>query len=135
VSVRELEPSDVAYVDQFLPLSRLTEQTGEASTYLVAWDGGEPVGHAHIAWTRTHLGVPEIQDVFVLPVRRRQGIASQLTRAAEDQARTRGWESISLSVSQEAISRRAVYSEAGLRRSTDRSGQSVGGHRPPQAAA
>jgi len=101
VSVRELEPSDLAYVDQFLPLSRLTEQTGEASTYLVAWDGGEPVGHAHIAWTGTHLGVPEIQDVFVLPERRRQGIATQLTRAAEDEARTRGWESISLSVSQE----------------------------------
>jgi hypothetical protein len=76
VSVRELKPSDVAYVDQFLPLSRLTERTGEArkkSTYLVAWDGREPVGHAHIAWTGTHLAIPEIQDVFVLPERRRQG--------------------------------------------------------------
>jgi GNAT superfamily N-acetyltransferase len=114
VSVRQLEPSDVPYVDQFLPLSRLSELTGEASTYLVAWDGGEPVGHAHIAWTGTHLGVPEIQDVFVLPERRRQGIASQLTRAAEAQARTRGWETISLSVSQEGNqSARRLYAKLG----------------------
>ena len=114
MSVRELEPSDVAHVDQFLPLSRLSEQTGDASTYLVAWDGESPVGHAHIAWTGTHLGVPEIQDVFVLPQRRRQGIASQLTRAAEAQARTRGWETISLSVSQEGNQpARRLYAKLG----------------------
>lgn len=117
VSVCELKPSDVAYVDQFLPLSRLTEQTGEAgkaSTYLVAWDGREPIGHAHIAWTGTHLGIPEIQDVFVLPERRRQGIASQLTQAAEVEARKRGWDSISLSVSQEGNEfARRLYAKLG----------------------
>jgi GNAT superfamily N-acetyltransferase len=101
VLVRQLEPGDVAYVDQFLPLNRLTEPMSEASTYLVAWDGSEPVGHAHVAWSETHLGIPEIQDVFVLPERRRQGIAAQLTRAAEARARARGWETISLSVSEE----------------------------------
>ena len=114
MSVRELEPSDVPYVDQFLPLSRLSELTGEASTYLVAWDAGKPVGHAHIAWTGTHLEVPEIQDVFVLPERRRQGIATQLTRAAEAQARTRHWKTISLSVSQEGNqSARLLYAKLG----------------------
>lgn len=100
VSIRELKQSDVARVDQLLPLSRLTPEMNEASTYLVAWDGGEPIGHAHIAWAGTHLGIPEIQDVFVVPERRGQGTASQLTRAAEDDARTRGWDTISLSVSQ-----------------------------------
>jgi GNAT superfamily N-acetyltransferase len=114
VSVREVEASDVPYVDEFLPPSRLSEQPGEPSTYLVAWDGEEPVGHAHIAWTGTHLGVPEIQDVFVVPERRRQGIASQLTRAAEAEARTRGWEAISLSVSQEGNqSARRLYAKLG----------------------
>lgn len=112
LSIRELKPGEVDYVDQFLPLNRLTER--EASTYLVAWDDGEPVGHAHIAWAETHLGVPEIQDVFVLPERRRQGIASQLTRAAEAEARTRGWESMSLSVSQEGNeSARCLYAQLG----------------------
>jgi ribosomal protein S18 acetylase RimI-like enzyme len=52
--------------------------------------------------------------VFVLPERRRQGIASQLTRAAEAQARTRGWETISLSVSQEGNqSARRLYAKLG----------------------
>jgi GNAT superfamily N-acetyltransferase len=114
VSVRELEPSDVQYVDRFLPLSRLSDQAGEASTYLVAWDGREPVGHVHIAWTGTHLGVPEIQDVFVAAERRRQGIASQLTRAAEARARERGWETISLSVSEKGNDpARRLYAKLG----------------------
>jgi GNAT superfamily N-acetyltransferase len=36
ITVRELRRSEVAYVDDHLPLSRLDEQSGEQSTYLVA---------------------------------------------------------------------------------------------------
>jgi GNAT superfamily N-acetyltransferase len=101
VRVTELESAEVEKVDRHLPLSRLDQQAREGSTYLIAWEGDRPVGHAHIAWDVTHLGFPEIQDVFVLPELRRRGIASQLTHAAEDEARRRGWDRISLSVSQE----------------------------------
>jgi GNAT superfamily N-acetyltransferase len=101
VTVRELRPDEVEAVDRHLPLSRLDQQVAEGSTYLIAWEDDHPVGHAHLAWSGTHLGLPEIQDVFVLPERRRRGIASQLTKAAEDEARKRGWERISLSVSQD----------------------------------
>jgi GNAT superfamily N-acetyltransferase len=115
VSVTELKASDVAHVDHFLPLSRLSERIDEESTYLVAWDDRQPVGHAHIAWTGTHLGVPEIQDVFVLPEWRRQGIASQLALAAEDEARARGWDCISLSASQEGNdAARRLYAKLGF---------------------
>ena len=68
----------------------------------------------------THLGVPEIQDVFVSPEQRRRGIAAQLTHAAEEEARTRGWGSISLSVSQEGnlaatrLYAKLGYSDAGV---------------------
>jgi GNAT superfamily N-acetyltransferase len=89
VSIAVLQPSEVAYVDRCLPLSRLDQQIEQGSTYLVAWDDDQPVGHAHLAWVGTHLGVPEIQDVFVLPERRRQGIGTQLTDAAEQEARER----------------------------------------------
>ena len=99
VTVTELQEVDIEEVDRHLPLSRLDQQAREGSTYLIAWEGDRPVGHAHIAWDRTHLALPEIQDVFVLPERRRLGIASQLTRAAEEEARSRGWDRISLSVS------------------------------------
>jgi len=112
--VSELKPSDVETVDRRLPLNRLDQHTRERSTYLVAWEGGEPVGHAHIAWNGTHLGLPEIQDVFVLPEKRRLGIATQLTHAAEEEARARGWNRISLSVSQEEnVAARHLYEKLG----------------------
>ncbi len=99
-TVRELTPTDLELVDRHLPLNRLDQHTAEGSTYLVAWDGDLPVGHAHIAWSGTHLGLPEIQDVYVAPGARRRGIATLLTRAAEDAVRARGWEQVSLSVSE-----------------------------------
>lgn len=99
--MRKLQPSEVAYVDGHLPLSRLDESGGDRSTYMIAWEGDRPVGHAHLAWQKTHLEIPEIQDVYVVPDRRRRGIATLLTRAAEEEARSRGWTSISLSVSRE----------------------------------
>ena len=94
-----MRPSELETVDQHLPLNRLDQYVEDGSTYLIAWDDDRPVGHAHIAWQRTHVGVPEIQDVFVVPERRRQGVATTLTRAAEDEVRRHGWDRISLSVS------------------------------------
>jgi GNAT superfamily N-acetyltransferase len=114
VTVRELKPGELESVGRHLPLNRLPQHLEERSTYLVAWEDTVPVGHAHIAWSGTHLELPEIQDVFVLPELRRRGIASQLTHAAEAEAGARGWDRISLSVSQDgnpAASR--LYAELG----------------------
>ncbi|HEX9380681.1 MAG TPA: GNAT family N-acetyltransferase [Gaiellaceae bacterium] len=99
-----------------LPLHRL----GVHQTYLVAWQDDDPVGHAHVAWTGTKLGVPEIQDVFVRPELRRRGIASALTQGAERHAAERGHARISLSygIANEAARRlyeRLGYRDAGLR--------------------
>jgi GNAT superfamily N-acetyltransferase len=114
VTVTELKPGEVATVDRHLPLSRLCQQVEEHSTYLIAWEDDQPIGHAHIAWRGTHLELPEIQDVFVLPEKRRRGIATQLTHAAEEEARARGWNSISLSVSQEGnAAARLLYTKLG----------------------
>ena len=101
VTVRELKPGEVESAARQLPLNRLPQHVEGRSTYLVAWEDTVPVGHAHIAWSGTHLGLPEIQDVFVLPELRHRGIASQLTHAAEAEARAQGWDRISLSVSQD----------------------------------
>jgi GNAT superfamily N-acetyltransferase len=119
VSVRVLQPSEVAYVDDRLPLSRL-DQEAEGSSYLIAWEDGEPVGHAHLAWEGTRLGVPEVQDVYVLPECRSRGIATLLNEEAEQEVRARGWNSISLSVSKDGnpVARRLYerlgYVDAGL---------------------
>jgi GNAT superfamily N-acetyltransferase len=120
VTVRELQPGEVAYVDTRLPLSRLDQQVEQGSSYLIAWEDDQPVGHAHLAWEGTHLGVPEVQDVFVLPEHRSRGIAMLLNEAAEEEARARGWDSISLSVSKDGnpVARRLYerlgYIDAGL---------------------
>jgi GNAT superfamily N-acetyltransferase len=92
-----------------LPLHRLDG----AETYLVAWEGSDPVGHAHVAWSETKLGVPEIQDVFVLPECRRRGVASALTQAAERLAASRGHRRSSLSVGIGNDAARQLYAKLG----------------------
>lgn len=112
IVIRPLSPSELVVVDAALPLSRLDS----LQTYLVAWEGKEPIGHAHIAWVGGKAGVPEVQDVFVPPERRRQGIATALTRAAERLAAERGFERISLSVSETGNdAARALYEGLGYR--------------------
>jgi GNAT superfamily N-acetyltransferase len=116
ITVRELTATELELVDRHLPLNRLDQHAREGSTYLVAWDDGRPVGHAHIAWQGTYLGMPEIQDVFVAPADRRRGVAAMLSRAAEDEARARGHERISLSVSDEGNpGARRLYERLGYR--------------------
>jgi GNAT superfamily N-acetyltransferase len=95
IDIRELTEAELASVDARLPLHRL----GNAQTYLVAWDGDEPVGHAHISWQGTTLGAPEIQDVFVPEDLRGRGIGTELSRAAERLAGERGHDRISISAS------------------------------------
>jgi GNAT superfamily N-acetyltransferase len=120
VTVRVLEPSEVAYVDSRLPLSRLDQQVEQGSSYLIAWDDDQPVGHAHVAWEGTRVGVPEVQDVYLLPERRSRGIGTLLNHAAEQEVRDRGWDSISLSVSRDGnpaarrLYERLGYIDAGL---------------------
>jgi GNAT superfamily N-acetyltransferase len=115
IDVRELTAEELPVVDARLPLHRLDG----AQTYLVAWEGGEPIGHAHIAWTRTTLGVPEIQDVFVPEELRGQGIGTELSLAAEGLAGERGYKRISISASVTnhgalRLYRRLGYDDAGL---------------------
>jgi len=109
IDVRELTGDEVQRVDARLPLHRLDG----AQTYFVAWLEDEPVGHAHVAWTGTKLGVPEIQDVFVDPRRRRRGIATALSRGIERYAARRGHARISLSVGVANDPARRLYEQLG----------------------
>ena len=63
----------------------------------------------------TRLGAPEVQDVYVLPGRRREGIASALTQAAEDLARSHGHDRISLGHSIDNEAARSLYERLGYR--------------------
>jgi GNAT superfamily N-acetyltransferase len=71
-----------------------------------------------VAWEGGHVGVPEIQDMYVLPERRGRGIGAALVAAAERLADERGHARMSLSVSESGEARRLYerlgYRDAGL---------------------
>jgi GNAT superfamily N-acetyltransferase len=73
------------------------------------------VGHAHVAWQRTRLGVPEIQDVFVREDRRRRGVATALALAVEALASERRHTRISLSYGIANDAARRLYEGLGYR--------------------
>jgi GNAT superfamily N-acetyltransferase len=99
-------------VDAHLPLSRLDS----AQTYLVAWDDGDPVGHAHVAWAGTTLGLPEVQDVFVPEAHRRRGIGTALMLAAERLAEERGHDHICVGFGIANDAARNLYESLGYSR-------------------
>lgn len=114
IDVRPLSENEVAEVDDALPLNRLDQWRREGSTFLIAWDEGRPLGHAHVAWDGTKLGAPEIQDVYVAEDARRRGVATTLTHAAEAEALARGYERISLSVGTGNFAAQALYERLGF---------------------
>jgi ribosomal protein S18 acetylase RimI-like enzyme len=110
VNVRPLCPEDTDRVlAAGLGLARLPRDDG--SFYLVAWEGDEPVGHAHLALTDP----PELQDVSVLPSHRRCGVATALTRAAEREAAARGHAVLTLTVGISNQGAQAAYRALGYR--------------------
>jgi ribosomal protein S18 acetylase RimI-like enzyme len=114
IQVRPLSEDEVAVVDDALPLNRLDQWRRDGSTFLIAWDEGRPVGHAHVAWDGTKLGAPEIQDVYVAESARRRGVATALTHAAEAEALARGHDRLSLSVGTGNFAAQALYDRLGF---------------------
>jgi GNAT superfamily N-acetyltransferase len=110
VEVRPLREDELELVGARLPLNRL----GGGGTYFVAWDGGDPVGHAHVSWQKTTLGIPEIQDVFVLAERRREGIGTELSLAAERLTIERGLDRLSIGASVENEGALRLYKRLGF---------------------
>jgi GNAT superfamily N-acetyltransferase len=115
IAIRALRDVDFEAADAALPLHRFNGWRDD-STYLVAWEGSDPVGHVHIAWADTELGVPELQDMYVLPDRRSEGIGAELAAAAERLAAERGHGSCSLSVSDANPRAQRLYERLGYAR-------------------
>ena len=105
--IRPLAAGEADVVGTVLGLARLHSGPG---LYLVAWDGSEPVGHAHLALTDP----PEMQDVEVRETHRRRGIASALTAAVEAEARGRGHASLRVTVSVDSPGAQALYRKLGF---------------------
>src|SRR5262249_15434777 len=105
--VRRLADDEVERVGLVLGLARLYQGNG---FYLVAWENEEPLGHVYLALTNP----PELQDVQVRPEYRRKGVASAMTSAAEQSARTLGFNRLRLQVSEVNIAAQALYHGCGF---------------------
>jgi GNAT superfamily N-acetyltransferase len=113
LEVRPLADHESELVGGTLPLSRLRKPSGE---YLIAWEGSDPVGHAHIEWG---FDPPELQDVFVLASQCRRGIATALTSAAEERVRMRGGAVLALTVGAGNAAAQALYRKLGYVRTAE----------------
>lgn len=106
VRIAPLTPIEVAFVDERLPLSRLDQQ----GTYLIAWEGEEPLAHAYISESGESLLVG---DLWVLPERRRQGLATALMDDIERRARARGLGKVELTCDAENEPALRLYRKIG----------------------
>jgi len=120
VIVRELTEADLLAVDARLPLDRLDQWRNGNSIFLVAWDEGEPVGHALLEWPGPKCedpSLPELQNVFVVPERRLEGIATLLNAVAEERARRASFDELTLTCSVDDAGALRAWERLGYRRS------------------
>jgi [ribosomal protein S18]-alanine N-acetyltransferase len=107
MEIRPLATEEVETVGAVLGLHRLEQGDG---FYLVAWEDREPLGHAYLALTDP----PELQDVSVRLEHRRRRIASALSLAAQEAAKARGFDRLTLTVSVDNEPAQALYEALGF---------------------
>lgn len=127
-----LEAGDLDELNRSLPVwsrdeyaRRLVAREHSQLLQVVAWDGEVPIGrgmvlfpeHEEYSVSATREGCAEVRDVFVLPERRRSGVARAIMQALEDASRAEGWPRIGLAVatSDGAEPARRLYEALGYR--------------------
>jgi ribosomal protein S18 acetylase RimI-like enzyme len=98
----------------------LRQQEGSA-TYLVAWDGAEPVGSGMVQWRgcvmdNARASYPdgiEVNHLQVRPALRGRGAGTSLLLAAERMVRERGHDLIAVSVAAENADAARLYQRLG----------------------
>ena len=104
---------------------RLVRQTAGKVTYLIAWNGADPIGHMLVRLTgpneepmRSALtDCAEIEDFTVIAKLRSRGIGRLLLESAEDAARQRGLRRIGVGVTLDNPRAKALYERQGFRSS------------------
>lgn len=135
LAIRPASATDLGPLQRALPpahpeahVRRLADQRVGHASYLIAWDGSRPVGHALVRWNGAnnpelvwrlgyHQRPPYLEAVFVAPTYRSLGIGTSLLREAERQAAQRGHRRIGLAVAVENWRARALYHRLGYRES------------------
>lgn len=98
--IRSMQAEDVPALQEFAKghvdtpeyfLTSLDEQLQEKRVVLIAFQDGQIAGYAHLNFFPLYqpfrsMGIPEIQDLYVHPDFRRNGIGAQLVTACESRA-------------------------------------------------
>ncbi|GAA3295462.1 hypothetical protein GCM10020218_076540 [Dactylosporangium vinaceum] len=128
--IRPAREADLAALERRLPTgrnryhdARYARQIAGHGTYLLAFVGGEPIGHASLLWDGGHAepvrarfpGCPEINALAVAAAWQSQGIGTALIRAAETLATQRGCRQIGLGVDDGNPRAAALYLRLGYR--------------------
>jgi GNAT superfamily N-acetyltransferase len=113
--IRPLSTSELELLADSIPArplekhrERLEQQARGELLYLVAWDDGVATGHELLRW-RGRLGYPQVEDLFVRPDRRDEGIGTRLLEVAESEAGRRGFERLGLGVAVDNVGARRLY--------------------------
>lgn len=91
---------DAGYFEQVLE----RQVKGDLILFIAQNSEGQSVGYGILNWQPKYnlfrkLGIPEIQDLNILPAHRRNGFASRIIKHCEDLARARGKTHMGISVS------------------------------------
>jgi len=128
VLIRDCTVDDLELLEECMPTrgtaahaSFLARQRNGEATYLVAWYDGKPVGSGVIRWAgdrdpaiRAALpGCPAISNLGVTPARQGQGVGRQLTLAAEDRIRRRGYTRAGIGVGEDNLRAARLYARLG----------------------
>ena len=119
MNVRPLERDELETVIDHLTArppekhrERLEQQERGELVYFVAWDEGTAVGTGLLRW-RGRVGYPQLEDLWVLPERRNDGIGSAILDAVEQAAAESGADRLGLAVAVENAGARRLYSRRG----------------------
>ena len=90
--------------------------------YLIAWRGDAPTGHVLLEWGGTEdepirsrlLECPNLEDLFVIPEFRRQGIGSMLLDAAVTAVHEAGYTKLGLGVAVDNPGVMRLYAQMGF---------------------
>lgn len=125
LTIRRLEPADRDALDNLLRPQqiddRLADQRRDEGIFLVAWEEATPLGYVFLRWHPGELvagavpGAALIEQLGVVPARRRQGIGSELLAAAERLAAGSGHRAAALAVGIDNADAERLYHERGYR--------------------
>lgn len=128
--IRPLAEEEAALVEQHINFDwaasgkhadRVSRQQAGNAVYLVAWLGSLPVGHALIEWGGSDVenvlsqlhNCPDIEDLFVVPSCRSQGIGPLILDHAEGLSIQHGYNQIGLGVDVNNRRARRLYQRLG----------------------